>query len=229
MCIGSKQKLCTSSDEIFDISINGLQINESQCEQVLGVFVDATFSWTANINNIIKNVNSSLALLRRIKKYLNHKTRILFYNAYILPHLDYCCSIWGDCSKYLLESLLKLQKRTARIILDEHDLKKQSSELFRECGIVPITKRILYHKALLMNKSKNELAPEYLSNLIVSANNKESYDTRFSSSDNFLVPKPNTELYKSSFSFSGPKVWNSLPSEIKTSKIVFEFKNSYKL
>ena len=50
-----------------------------------------------------------------------------------------------------------------------------------------------------------------------------------SSSDNFLVPKPNTELYKSSFSFSGPKVWNSLPSEIKTSKIVFEFKNSYKL
>ena len=80
-----------------------------------------------------------------------------------------------------------------------------------------------------MYKSKNELAPEYLSNFIVSANNKESYDTRFLSSHNFLVPKPNTELYKSSFSFSGPKVWNSLPNEIKTSKTVFEFKNSYKL
>jgi hypothetical protein len=53
-----------------------------------------------------------------------------------------------------------------------------------------------------MIKSKHELAPEYLSNLIASANNKESYDTRFSSSDNFLGPKPNTELYKSSFSFS---------------------------
>ena len=52
-----------------------------------------------------------------------------------------------------------------------------------------------------MYKSKNELAPEYLSNLITSANNKESYDTRFSSSDNFLVPKPNTELYKLSFFF----------------------------
>ena len=110
MCIGSKQKLCTSSDEIFDVSINGLQINESQCEKVLGVFVDATFSWTEHITHIIKKVNLSLALLRRIKKYLNHKTRILFYNAYILPHLDYCCSIWGDCSKYLLESLLRLQK-----------------------------------------------------------------------------------------------------------------------
>ena len=108
-------------------------------------------------------------------------------------------------------------------------LKKQSSELFRECRIVPIMKRILYHKALLMYKSKNELALEYLSNLIVSANNKESYNTRFPSSDNFLVPQPNTELYKSSFSFSWPKVWNSLPNEIKTSKTVFELKNSYKL
>ena len=80
-----------------------------------------------------------------------------------------------------------------------------------------------------MYKSKNELAPEYLSNLIVSANNKESYDTRFSSSDNFLVPKPNTELYKSSFSFSGPKVWNSLPNEIKTSKTTYLNSKSYKL
>ena len=124
ICIVSKQKLCTSSDETFDISINGHQINESQCEKVLGVFVDATFSWTEHINHIIKRVNSSLALLKRIKKYLNHKTIIMFYNAYILPHLDYCCSIWGDCSKYLLESFLKLQKSAAIIILDEHDLKK---------------------------------------------------------------------------------------------------------
>jgi hypothetical protein len=44
-------------------------------------------------------------------------------------------------------------KRAARIILDEHDFKKQSRELFWECGIVPITKRIFYHKALLMYKS----------------------------------------------------------------------------
>ena len=75
-----------------------------------------------------------------------------------------------------------------------------------------------------MYKSKNEIAPGYLSNLIVSANNKESYDTRFSSSDNFLVPKPNTELYKSSFSFSGSKVWNSLPNELKPRKLYLNSK-----
>ena len=56
--------------------------------KVSGIFVDSTFTWTEHINHIIKKVNSSLALIRRIKKYFNHKTRILFYNAYILTHRE---------------------------------------------------------------------------------------------------------------------------------------------
>ena len=121
-----------------------------------------------------------------------------------------------------------MQKRAARIILDEHDIRKPSSELFQQSGIVPIYKRIQYHKALLVYKSKSGLAPEYLSKVIVPTNSNQSYNTRFSSQDNLIVPKPNTELFKSSFSYSGPKLWNSLTSEIKKSNSVCEFKHSYK-
>ena len=80
----------------------------------------------------------------------------------------------------------------------------------------------------LVYKSKNGLAPEYLSNVIVPANSNQSYNTRFSSQDNLIVPKPNTESFKSSFTYSGPKIWNSLTPEIKKSNSVFEFKHSYK-
>ena len=117
-----------------------------------------------------------------------------------------------------------MQKRAARIILNEHDIRKPSIELFKESGIIPVTKRIFYHKSLLMYKSKHQLAPKYLSNLIVPTSSKQSYNTRLSSSDNFIVPKSNTELYKSSFSFSGPKVWNSLSSEIKNQKVYLHSK-----
>lgn len=48
------------------------------------------------------------ALLKRIKKYLNHKARILFYNAYIIPHLNYSSSIRGNCNTFIIASLLKL-------------------------------------------------------------------------------------------------------------------------
>ena len=73
-----------------------------------------------------------------------------------------------------------------------------------------------------MYKSKNELAPEYLSNLLFLQITRSRTILDFHH-------HPYTELYKSSFSFNGLKVWNLLPNEIKTSKTVFEFKNSYKL
>ena len=122
MCIGSKQKLLTLSDCLLKLSIDEKPLNETQCEKVLGLFIDPSLSWSKHIDFIISKVNTSLSLLRRIKKYLNHKARLLYYNAYILPQYDYCCSIWGNCNQSLLNTILKLQKRAARIILDECNL-----------------------------------------------------------------------------------------------------------
>ena len=66
----------------------------------------------------LHSISSKLALLRRIKRYLPIEYRKLFYNAYILPSLDYCLTIWGNTSKTQVERLHKLQKGAARIILD---------------------------------------------------------------------------------------------------------------
>ena len=46
------------------------------------------------------------------------KTRNLFFNAYILPHFDYCNTIWGHSSSEIQTRMLKLQKKAARNILD---------------------------------------------------------------------------------------------------------------
>lgn len=227
MCIGSKQKLSAICSDSFDVLLDGEKVGESVCEKVLGVYVDETLSWSFHIDQIVKKVNSAILLLKRIKKFLNHKCRILFYNAYILPHFDYCCSIWGNCTKSLLDTLLKLQKRAARVILDTHDFYTPSNQLFQDSGIVPIQKRIQYHQSLLMFKSKIGLVPEYLSNLVMPASNL-NYTSRFSNSDNFIIPKPKTELFRSSFSYSGPKIWNTLPLEIKKSNNIKEFKSLFK-
>jgi len=63
--------------------------------------------------------------------FLARRNRILFYNSYILPHLDFCCIFWGNCSSTLEDELVKFQKRAARVILD-CDFYTPSSELFKE-------------------------------------------------------------------------------------------------
>ena len=64
---------------------------------------------------VSKKCNTFLYLLSRIKVFLSFQNRKQFYNAYILPHFDCCCVIWGNCTSVMED---KLQKRVARAILD---------------------------------------------------------------------------------------------------------------
>jgi hypothetical protein len=48
----------------------------------------------------------------------DQKCKILFFNSYILPIFDFCCTVWGNCSEERIQRITKLQKRAARIILD---------------------------------------------------------------------------------------------------------------
>ncbi len=56
ICIGSKEKLSVTSNENINLALNGQQIIESTCEKVLGVFIDASLSWSSHIDYIIKKL-----------------------------------------------------------------------------------------------------------------------------------------------------------------------------
>ncbi len=43
-----------------------------------------------------RSIEILLALLKRIKSYVTVDVRKMFFNANILPHLDYCTIIWGN-------------------------------------------------------------------------------------------------------------------------------------
>ena len=152
--------------------------------------------------------------------------RTLFYNAYILPHLDYCCTIWGNSSAASMESMIKFQKRAARLILDK-DLETPSAELFAELKWLTFPERVKFQKAVMMFKTMNNLNPPYIKNLFKFKNEIHDRSLR-SASDNMLyVPKPKCELYRNSLAYSGSKIWNSIPQDVKNSSSVAIFKNRY--
>ena len=120
----------------------------------------ANLCWDAHIKQLIKKCNSYLFLVSRIKVFLSRRNRILFYNFYILTHLDFCCIIWGNCSSTLEDKLVKFQKRAAWIILD-CDLYTPSSELFKELSWQTFPERVTYQKAILMYSIINNICPDY--------------------------------------------------------------------
>ena len=62
------------------------------------------------------NVAKVIGVLRRLKSLLPHHVLVTAYKSLILPHFDYCSSVWGNLGKGLAQKLQKLQNRAARII-----------------------------------------------------------------------------------------------------------------
>ena len=106
MYISSRHKQQTDANCDHDIRICDNKLQVSSVSYVL--VSQLVILWCdAHIDHLIKKCNSYVFLLSRIKAFLSRRNRILFY---ILPHLDLCCIIWGNCSSTLEDKLVKFQK-----------------------------------------------------------------------------------------------------------------------
>jgi hypothetical protein len=136
-------------------------LNNVNTHKLLGVHLDKSLNWTSQVDKICSVFSSRIALLNRLKTYLPIEGLKLYYNGYLLPLIDYVSVVWGNTNKVNLDKILKLQKRAARIIL-RADFNTQSQMLFEKLEWLSVYNRINYHKATLMFKCINNLAPEYL-------------------------------------------------------------------
>ena len=127
-------------------------------------------------------------LLGRIKQYLSISIRKLFYNAYILPHLDYCCTILGNTTADSINAVVKFQKRAARLILDR-DFDAPSAEHRAELDWKIFPERVKFQIAIMMFKSMNNLAPPYIDQLFQHTNEIHNRNLRSTAEDLLYVPK----------------------------------------
>ena len=112
MVIGSNQRLNSFSDNQVNVEIDAKLITKVKEAKLLGVIIDEYLSWS----NLSKKISSAIGALKRIRPYISKRTALQIYQALILPHFDYCSSVWGDCNLTLSDKLQKLQNRAARAI-----------------------------------------------------------------------------------------------------------------
>ena len=209
-----------------DLKLSDETIHITTNEKLLGVHIDNTLSWTAQVESTIKKCSSLLHLLNRIKCYLPVPTRKLFFNSYILPHMDYCCTVWGNINCRLTDSMIKFQKRAARIILDK-SIETPSADMFAELNWMTFPDRVKFQKSVLMFKTFNNLTPSYLQDHFTLTSDVHQRPLRSTTENLLYVPKPNIELFRKSLSYSGSKIWNAIPDHVKQSTSIIQFKKEY--
>ena len=219
----TSQKLSRCQSDL-EIVINNHKIECSEYEKLLGIQIDKCLSFVKHIDYVCKNLTSKISLLCKIKQYLPLETRKLYYNAYILPVVDYCLTVWGSASKYQLDRILRLQKRAARIILDMPP-DAPSMSLFEKLGWLNVHERLEYNRAIVLYKSTHDLTPSYICDLF-EFHSSQNYNVRSVSNNNMLIKRHNSKIFEKSLQYVGPRLWNSLPVTIRNSPSLPSFKKA---
>ena len=214
-----------SWNDRLNITLNELNLQQVSQQKVIGVVVDENLKWREHVNGVYKKISQTLALFRRIKQFLPQWSRILFYNSYIMPHLDYCVTVWGDCSD--VARLEKLQKQAARIILDCHYL-TPSKDMFSQLRWLPLKDWVTYRKATMTYKAINGKAPDYISAMFRYVSDVHKRTTRQTCNKDLYIPsKARLNVFRNTLRYSGAHIWNNLPAKVKNVSSVKMFKTSY--
>ena len=220
--IGSRQKLSTLTASPV-LNINGIPINQVSTSKSLGVLIDANLTWGSHIEKLAKKITSGIAAIKRVRQFVPPAKLHLIYKALIQPHFDYCNVVLGNCGIKLADKLQKLQNRAARALtFSNYDA--DASQLFENLNWKNLSTQRDIHKALLVFKSLNGLAAEYLSSKFIGRSNTIPYALR-DSANKLTIPQPRSNYLRNSFRYSGAVLWNSLPQTLRQAESLSNFRS----
>jgi len=193
---------------ILKLSCNQDEIKQCTKHKLLGVIIDNELQWQPHLDYISKIISRNLYLLSKIKAIVDKDTLKLFYNAHIKPHFEYASIVWDECSDNNFKILNSLHRRTAKLLLSNPAL--TTDDKLRELKMLPLKEQLVFTKGLFMYKILIGLAPPYLSQLFTER------QSQYANSRNHLnIFRPRIDLVKTSISYSGASLWNSLLPSVK--------------
>ena len=135
----------------------------------------------------------------------------------------YLSPIWSSCNKELLERVLRMQKRAARIILDA-ERTTRTLTMFNELNWIPFFIEAYISRGFMAFKRIEGTTPDYINTILKTNPEIRNWSTRFANL-NFHCPvfKKNTEGGRT-FSVRTIRNWNELSMDVKKVKNVTFFK-----
>ena len=127
--------------------------------------------------------------------------------------------MWHFCSQASTNKLEKIQERALRFI--NNDDSSTYNDLLTTAGTEYLHVKRIKEMACEVLKIVNNVAPTFIQNLIALKCSQYSLQKDKPA----VVPNANTSTYGlKTFAHGGPRIWNSLPNELRKSENYGEFR-----
>ena len=179
--------------------------------KILGILIDQTLSWDKQISNIKKKANNAIRNVHRANHLLPMKQKRVLYDSLITPHFTYGDIIWNSCGKENSNKLQQAQNYAAKSMLGVNRY-SSSNEALKKLELLPLHEKRNIHTAVFVKKVLDGNAPEEVKTMF--DKQKRPANLR---PGNLQLPKHKTHLYEKGPLYTALKVWNSVPSNLKSS------------
>ncbi len=209
----------------YNLQLDGCNVISSTVKH-LGVILDSNLSFENHISNVTKTAFFHLRNISKLRNMLSVSDAEKLVHAFMTSRLDYCNALLGGCPASSINKLQIVQNAAARVLTRSRKY-DHITPILQSLHWLPIKFRISYKILLLAYKALNDLAPAYLTNLLSRYNPTRSL--RSQNSGLLVVPR----IAKSTkggrtFSYLAPKLWNSLPDNVRGSDTLSLFKSRLK-
>lgn len=190
------------------LSINNTLLNFKDSVKNLGVILDTGLRFREHCSHCIKKSYYALKLLYPHKDILSRRSKITLCDSLVLSHFNYADSLYNSCIDSITSKRIqKVQNSCLRFIYGI-PRRYHISDKLRDTNWLNMYHRRLLHTACLVYRVISEKTPPYLYQKIRFRTDIHNVNLR--NRGNVTIPKHRTELFKRSFSYQAPKIYNGL-------------------
>jgi len=199
-------------DSELELLIDGDKLVRAEQAKFLGVIIDSKLTWSSHVQYISLKIMKGIGIMCKLRNILPSRVLLSLYYTLIYPYLTYCVIVWGCANATTLRKLIILQKRAIRIITSS-PYRAASNPLFIRLRLLKVHDIYKQQLAMFVFKFIHFLLPDSFCTYFT-FNSSPAYYTR--ANNCFIVLHFRTVIREHSISVSGPRVWDSLPSVIRS-------------
>lgn len=228
MWFGSATNLRKLSSADKQIQVGPDSISPSLVVRDLGVFFDSELNMKTHVSRVARACFYHLRRLRSVRRQLGQEITARLVSAFVLSRLDYCNAVLAELPASTLAPLQRVIHAAARLVFDLKPRDHVTAAL-KALHWLPIKQRIQFKLCLLVHLAINGRAPTYIRDLITTTASMSGRASNRSASNNDIVKQSTRlKLGERAFSVAGPRAWNQLPTELKTTTNTATFKRKLK-
>jgi len=199
-------------NKLSPISLDNQLVAPCQEYKILGLTLDASLSFKAHVAGVCKRLAFCTHVLRKLGNRINKNVKRTIYNSYADPHIRYCLEFYGNTYKKYSKHVVKHQTTLFKLVMGRSNHASNCGHRSPKLSLLNYESLFKYQISMIMFKLISKQLPLPLPDALTRVP-YSPYHLR--SSGTLALPQIRLELTKRSLQWTGPKIWNSIPINIK--------------